>query len=488
MADHERQARPSSPSNAIRLRFHGDHALRDLICDDGVFTSSESSPFFDLAVLEIDEEATLESLVALRESWVEPTLWVIPRTRAKEILAQLGDRDDLTSSDAPIAAIQHRLHRLATGRRVRDDLTGATTRHEFIERMNRTLAHASERAPVTLIMVNIDRFKSLNDHHGHRAGDWVLVEVAQRLRDTTPSSALVGRFSGDGFTILVPCDEGDATRLSKRIVERIRSEKVRIDDDGLRGVHITASSGAGTVTRVMEARHLIVEAEEALMSAKAKGRDRAVHFHELEREAFADDGSLMVQGFENLTRVISERVADVIARRGRHLFEQLRQQADHDALTGVYSRGYLDRRLGFEVAEAHRTRRPMCVALLDIDHFGLVNKTYGWPTGDLVLREVAQRIRSSLRDTDWVARYGGEEFCVVMHEARAADALVAMERIREVIRGAPFDRVDGDTLDVTASLGGTEVGADDTVQTTVSRISASLLEAKRAGRDRVVVS
>jgi diguanylate cyclase (GGDEF)-like protein len=111
-----------------------------------------------------------------------------------------------------------------------------------------------------------------------------------------------------------------------------------------------------------------------------------------------------VELFEYAARDLTEKAAETIARRGRRLFDRLRETADLDGLTSLYSRRYLDRRLAFELEQAGLRGRAVTVALLDVDDFGRVNKEHGWPTGDLVLMTVADRIRKHVRPTDWVAR------------------------------------------------------------------------------------
>jgi PleD family two-component response regulator len=134
-----------------------------------------------------------------------------------------------------------------------------------------------------------------------------------------------------------------------------------------------------------------------------------VHVRALERQALQAGRDLRIANFEAMQRVLSERVTEAIARRGRRLLEALQDQADRDALTGLFNRGYLDRRIAHDCHEAQRAAGPLSVALLDVDFFGPINKTHGWPTGDLALRQVAGLVRQHVREGDWVARYGGEE-------------------------------------------------------------------------------
>jgi diguanylate cyclase (GGDEF)-like protein len=94
--------------------------------------------------------------------------------------------------------------------------------------------------------------------------------------------------------------------------------------------------------------------------------------------------------------------------------ESLRSAAIHDALTGLLNRAEIIRRLERELNRTRRDHTPVAVMLMDVDHFKIVNDTFGHPTGDEVLKEVAKRLTSSLRTYDAAGRYGGEEFVLIL--------------------------------------------------------------------------
>jgi diguanylate cyclase (GGDEF)-like protein len=249
--------------------------------------------------------------------------------------------------------------------------------------------------------------------------------------------------------------------------------------------NVTVSIGLVVRTRETTYDELLRHADGALYAAKARGRDRIVEHAQREREARERDGDLELDGFEEMTRVLAERVADVISWRGRKVFQGLRDQADIDALTGLFTRRYFDRRLGFEVQTAHETGAPLAIGLLDVDHFGRVNKEHGWPTGDRVLADAAARIREALRDSDWAARYGGEEIGIVLAGVGDTAARAALERVATAIRARPFATTQDQPLPITASIGCVTLERGETPAQLLERASARLLEAKREGRDRV---
>jgi len=116
------------------------------------------------------------------------------------------------------------------------------------------------------------------------------------------------------------------------------------------------------------------------------------------------------------------------------LRESLREEAIRDPLTGLYNRRYLDENLGRELHRARRGESPLCVAMLDLDHFKLFNDTFGHDGGDLLLRELAQALNAKLRKSDISCRYGGDEFVVVMPDSSLADTHHRIEQICALIK------------------------------------------------------
>jgi two-component system cell cycle response regulator len=169
--------------------------------------------------------------------------------------------------------------------------------------------------------------------------------------------------------------------------------------------------------------------------------------------------------------------------------EKLNFQADHDSLTGLYSRAAILGQLEREISRARRHVSPLGVIIADLDHFKRVNDTHGHATGDQALCEVARRFTSSIRPYDTVGRLGGEEFLILLPGCDASSTMAQAERLRECI----CDRalvVSGLKLKMTASLGGASVDFSASEQGTalMARADAAMYQAKQAGRNRVEVS
>ena len=158
-----------------------------------------------------------------------------------------------------------------------------------------------------------------------------------------------------------------------------------------------------------------------------------------------------------------------------------------DDQTQAFNRPYLQESLKREMSRALRYRRPLSLALLDIDQFKTINDTFGHPAGDAVLKAFVALISRNIRPSDLLARYGGDEFAIILPEADRDSALRFCEKLRGLIASNPF-RFEQQTLAVTASIGlqsYTHTDGEKTVNQFVAAADAKLYEAKNAGRNRI---
>ncbi len=165
--------------------------------------------------------------------------------------------------------------------------------------------------------------------------------------------------------------------------------------------------------------------------------------------------------------------------------EELRTQATHDSLTGVWNRGEVLRFLEREWNRTCRQHSSMGVLLVDADHFKKVNDQFGHLVGDEVLRRMAKAIREQVRVYDQVGRFGGEEFLVVLPGTNEHTAPVVAERVRGFIERHPIELPDR-TLLTTVSIGISTVGPSNCLSTdeAIRRADVALYAAKAAGRNR----
>lgn len=157
-----------------------------------------------------------------------------------------------------------------------------------------------------------------------------------------------------------------------------------------------------------------------------------------------------------------------------------------DELTGLPNRRDINNTIEKEVCRSERTEKPFCFVFIDIDHFKQINDTYGHGCGDLVLRTVAQSIRSMLRRYDVLARYGGEEFLTLLPETNLEGARSVAERFRKKVEAEVIKYADH-TIHVTITLGVSLFDKRLGPSRSIQIADKALYEGKENGRNKVVV-
>ena len=173
------------------------------------------------------------------------------------------------------------------------------------------------------------------------------------------------------------------------------------------------------------------------------------------------------------------------------LAEQLQQQAAdfaaqarEDGLTGLANRRAFDEQLAFEFSRAQRLSQPLCLVMLDVDHFKSINDRWSHQVGDLVLQRLAALLRQEVREIDRIARWGGEEFALLLPQTAMPQALEISERIRLAIAALDFSN-DVPGLSVTASFGVAQHDTVSSYEKLLSRADQLLYQAKARGRNCV---
>lgn len=165
-------------------------------------------------------------------------------------------------------------------------------------------------------------------------------------------------------------------------------------------------------------------------------------------------------------------------------FHQARQQATHDALTGLLNRHAILPFINDQISLCHRKDIAGCLAMFDVDHFKRVNDQFGHVTGDLVLKILSTAMDSAIRSCDKLGRIGGEEFLLVMPATHLAEGLAMVERIRQKIEAQPWSAITpGRTITISAGI--TELRYGDTITGLMHRADHALYQSKQDGRNRV---
>jgi diguanylate cyclase (GGDEF)-like protein len=170
------------------------------------------------------------------------------------------------------------------------------------------------------------------------------------------------------------------------------------------------------------------------------------------------------------------------ALRNAQLFEEVQHRARTDSLTGLPNHNYFQATLAIELARSERHDHPLSLLMIDLDYLKTINDRFGHPSGDLVIRTIAQTLRDTTREIDFAARYGGEEFVVILPETDLPGAVQVAERIRGRIADIEFKGIGT----ISASIGVACRPVNALTKEDMIRIAdQALYVAKDAGRDRV---
>ena len=162
--------------------------------------------------------------------------------------------------------------------------------------------------------------------------------------------------------------------------------------------------------------------------------------------------------------------------------DEVRRESMLDPLTKIYNRKSFDEGLLRATAEADEHKSPLCLMLVDIDHFKRFNDDYGHQTGDEVLCKIAEIARGQIRAEDLVGRVGGEEFVCILSGVGGREARALAERVcRAIAQGTERASCPKATISVGLAL----LRAGDSVETLLRRADAALYEAKENGRNQV---
>lgn len=503
------------------LRAQG---FRIEVCTPGASTALQA----DLRVLQA--ELFADSRRLRREYVMDPRPTLIVAGTAEQELDALEfvkPRDDVARGARPVELLVLRLMRLLKhagddalmhSLEFRDQLTGLANRRRWVAQTEQALGQRLVDECGAVVLFDLDHFKRINDAHGHQAGDHVLRESAALLLAEAAPGDKLARWGGEEFALMLTRYDRDTVVTDvQRMLQRLALRDFvvppgagsvgdagwaagvpfqRFDvttpapldaGDAVRHIPVTASAGLAFIHPPCTLEELLNQADVALYEAKSRGRNRLVLYESLQEGAGDDDRDLYVRHFENVTRVMTERVTTLVTNMGRSLVEAARREANQDALTQLHNRRYFDARLLREIEAARKHGRALTVALIDLDHFHDVNARFGYPSGDQVLRRFAEIAGGSVRLTDWLARYGGEEFCLVMPDTDLATGAMVAERVRRNVASAEIRSVDQRRVPLSASVGVAALGPQDgSPVALLERASGAVLAAKAGGRDRVV--
>ena len=268
--------------------------------------------------------------------------------------------------------------------------------------------------------------------------------------------------------------------------------------DGLKALQLLQSSDDAPSIGIIDEKISVMSAHEVLFRL----RDRAAaHYQYLLVLSNSSDVTDKLIGLDAGADVILNkpvtmvqfRIQLQVARRimehqmrQRVLQENLWNQANQDALTNIPNRRAILRSLERNAAACAQREQPLGVVMIDLDYFKQINDTFGHDGGDAVLREVAERMKAGLRNTDTIGRFGGEEFLAVIPNCAGEELLRIAERIRSSVN-RPV-QTESQLIPVSCSIGLAVRWDmnDGTIQEALQRSDKALYVAKEMGRNRVV--
>lgn len=172
-----------------------------------------------------------------------------------------------------------------------DPLTGAANRRSFIAAMEAQVARSSQVGPLSIVFIDVDHFKSINDGPGHQAGDEVLKELVRRVKSTIRKADFVGRYGGEEFAVLVEdTDERGAMILAEKLRSAIADADFRVDrpGKGRLDLQVTASFGVAELRKGEGCDQFMARADKALYAAKRRGRNQSVPASDLADSMLAE--------------------------------------------------------------------------------------------------------------------------------------------------------------------------------------------------------
>lgn len=447
------------------------------------------------AVILIETEAAIDTLSATLAQSMTPTLVLISaRELAVRVLPLLEAWHDLAPATENADVIVWRLQRLidfarrsALGLQAVDTLTGLLNRNTFEQLLRRVANSLAPGETGGLVCLDLDWFKDINDRLGHAAGDKVLKSVGRALQRTLGPGDLVGRLDGDEFACVLKRQDADSVRRdAERLLTAIAAcgKLEALGDPTI--PRLTASAGLSCFKAGVEVDQLRAEADQAMYQAKSAGRNRLEVYGAGDDSARDSGQDPSVKHFENVARVMAERMIGMITLKGRKLLDAANEKANICPLTGFGNIGFFNKQLPCDMQMARVHGRPLSLAFIDIDLFKSINTTYLWSTGNRVMQAFAQVARASVRSTDWIARYGGDEFVIVMPDTTLEGAAQVAERFRLAFAATTIESVDGRQFSATISSGVAQLPEGvESVEAFVTLASQALKVAKASGGNRV---
>jgi diguanylate cyclase len=378
---------------------------------------------------------------------------------ARLIEANAKMQEQLDSAEEKLQTQQEELQTQMVEART-DALTGLANRRAFdSEMVNLELNYAATGNTSSVMMIDVDDFKKINDTYGHQAGDEVLRGVARVLSDQITENATVCRYGGEEFCVIFPNASVDqAASRAEQARAAIGASRFPFAGQELT---VTASGGVANLVADETADELVKRADDALYVCKESGRDCGI----------IQDGV----GMRPMTARLLEAAAEALALENSQL----------DQWTGLSTKETFVDDLSRRLAESKRGGDEMSLMILGIDQFNTVCTTES--AERTVIKATSQFLNGSMREMDHVARYGEQQFAFLLPSTAVTTAAGVAERLRSAIDNCKLP-AEGGILKFTVSLAIEAVRSDDDSASLLERTEATLQQLANAGGNRCNVA
>ena len=338
-----------------------------------------------------------------------------------------------------------------------DPLTTLANRRAFDSTMADVhRAFVADQVPATVVLLDIDHFKSLNDTYGHQAGDEVLRVVGSLLKKEVPERNLLARYGGEEFAIVFPNARfEEVEEVADRARRAIGAHGFTYE--GLE-LHVTASAGIAQLQARETVTAVLGRADEALYASKEAGRN-CTHFH---------DGT----GFVRLGGRPRARNGSVATTAS--------SVATYNV--GIASPEVFSSNVRRRLADLKSTGTPLCVIYLKIDDLDDVRDRFGAENGVAAHRAVTLMVKAAMRELDHAARYEGDGISLLLPGYTLRGAVNAAEKLCAAIAHCELPKRHG-RRQFTVSIGVAEALAGESDRELLNRVRDSLTAARRHGRD-----
>jgi diguanylate cyclase (GGDEF)-like protein len=386
-----------------------------------------------------------------------------------------------------------------------DPLTGLTNRRAFEEEATERLTRFQQSEQTfSLLLLDIDHFKQINDTFGHQAGDEVLRGVGRILRDNLRGRDIVSRFGGEEFTVLLPTTSLQQAKVcGESIRETLAETEFQLADQS---ISITVSLGIAEVLPYEEMDSLVNRSDQAMYAAKHAGRNRS-YWHDgtlvhpvhpptavetpTEPNRKRKPSSLRVAPATqtdtipvNATnRETVETMADAVTASSESRQPKSVSTARNTSQTAMANKTMFCQELRRRIAEWSRGGASFTTALVQLDQYDDLQRRNSDSMAREVMDAVASRVCEETREMDLIAKFDASTFGILFPDAKLRNAICIGERIRKAITQTKIV-IDGRTVDATVSLGLTEVADDDDMATLVARAKSQLELAVGSGGNR----